>query len=59
MPKMSQICEELKALEGHKHTYLKSFIYIDSQSQVKMSLNSENVLKHFNQAVGAQPNSEG
>ncbi len=28
MPKMSQICEELRDLEGHKHTYPNSFIYI-------------------------------
>ena len=29
MPKMSEIHEELRALEGHKHTYLNSFIFID------------------------------
>ncbi len=29
MPKMSQIHEELRVPEGHKHTYSNSFIYID------------------------------
>ncbi len=31
MPKMSQICEELRVLEGHKHTYPNSFIYKDNK----------------------------
>ncbi len=29
MPKTSQIRKELRALEGHKHAYPNSFIYID------------------------------
>ncbi len=36
MPKMSQIREEQRTLEGHKHTYLNSFIYLDSHIFVQV-----------------------
>ncbi len=33
MPKLSQICEELRALKGHKHTYPNSFIIMGDKPQ--------------------------
>ncbi len=40
---MRQIREELRALEGHKHTYPNSFIYIDEHCTVLGELNVSGV----------------